>query len=184
MESLPWYVVRSVSGQEKKIKEYLETEITRRKMNEFIPEILIPLEKVYEVRNGKKRIRERNFFPGYILVSADLTNGEVEHLVKSIPGVLGFLGDEDGGNKRAVPLRQSEVNRILGRVGEAEEGEVTVDTQYAVGELIKVMEGPFSGFSGTIQEVFEDKKKLNVEVKIFGRSTPVELNYIQVEKEQ
>jgi transcriptional antiterminator NusG len=124
------------------------------------------------------------FFPGYILVSADLSNGEVEHLVKSIPGVLGFLGDEGGANKKAVPLRQSEVNRILGRVGDSEEGEVTVDTEYFVGESIKVMDGPFSGFTGAIQEVFEDKKKLNVVVKIFGRSTPVELNYIQVEKEQ
>jgi transcriptional antiterminator NusG len=183
MGELAWYVVRSVSGQEKKVKEYLETEIGRRKMIEFIPEILIPLDKVYDVRNGKKRIRERNFFPGYILVSADLSNGEVEHLVKSIPGVLGFLGDEGGPNKKAVPLRQSEVNRILGRVGDSEEGEVTIDTQYFVGEAIKVMDGPFSGFTGAIQEVFEDKKKLNVVVKIFGRSTPVELNYIQVEKE-
>lgn len=184
MEGLPWYVVRSVSGQEKKIKEYLETEISRRKMAEFIPEILIPLEKVYEVRNGKKRIRERNFFPGYILVSADLSNGEVEHLVKSIPGVLGFLGDEQGANKQAVPLRKSEVDRILGRVNDAEEGELTVDTEYFIGEAIKVTDGPFSGFTGTVQEVFEDKKKLNAVVKIFGRSTPVELNYIQVEKEQ
>ena len=184
MGELAWYVVRAVSGQEKKVKEYLETEISRQKMADFIPEILIPTEKVYEIRNGKKRIRERNFFPGYILVSADLSNGEVEHLVKSIPGVLGFLGDEGGANKKAVPLRQSEVNRILGRVGDIEEGEVSVGTEYFVGESIKVMDGPFSGFAGTIQEVFEDKKKLNVVVKIFGRSTPVELNYIQVEKEQ
>jgi transcriptional antiterminator NusG len=176
--------VRSISGQEKKVKEYLETEVARAKMVEFIPEILIPMEKVYEVRNGKKRVRERNFFPGYILVSADLSNGEVEHLVKSIPGVLGFLGDEGGANKKAVPLRQSEVNRILGKVGDVEQGEVAVDAEYFTGETIKVTDGPFSGFTGTIQEVFEDKKKLNVVVKIFGRSTPVELNYIQVEKEQ
>jgi transcriptional antiterminator NusG len=184
MGELSWYVVRSISGQEKKVKEYLETEVARAKMVEFIPEILIPMEKVYEVRNGKKRVRERNFFPGYILVSADLSNGEVEHLVKSIPGVLGFLGDEGGANKKAVPLRQSEVNRILGKVGDVEQGEVAVDAEYFTGETIKVTDGPFSGFTGTIQEVFEDKKKLNVVVKIFGRSTPVELNYIQVEKEQ
>jgi transcriptional antiterminator NusG len=184
MGELAWYVVRSVSGQEKKVKEYLETEVARAKMVEFIPEILIPMEKVFEVRNGKKRIRERNFFPGYILVSADLSNGEVEHLVKSIPGVLGFLGDEGCPNKKAVPLRQSEVNRILGKVGDIEEGEVAIDADYSVGETIKVVDGPFSGFTGTIQEVFAEKKKLNVEVKIFGRSTPVELNYTQVEKEQ
>ena len=184
MGELAWYAVRSVSGQEKKIKEYLETEVSRAKMGEFVPDVLIPVEKVYEVRNGKKRVREKNLFPGYILVSADLSNGEVEHLVKSIPGVLGFLGDETGANKKAVPLRQSEVNRILGRVGDVEEGDVTVSVEYVVGEAVKVMDGPFSGFTGVIQEVFQDKKKLNVEVKIFGRNTPVELNYTQVEKEQ
>ena len=184
MSELAWYVVRAVSGQEKKVKVYLDNEITRQKMNDFIPEVLIPLEKVYELRNGKKKIRERNFFPGYVLVHCDLTHGEVEHVIKSIPGVMGFLGATDGGiAKKPAPLRISEVNRILGKVDEAEQDDVQMDTKFLVGESVKVLEGPFSGFTGAIQEVFEDKKKLNVVVKIFGRNTPVELNYIQVEKE-
>lgn len=184
IDGLAWYVVRAVSGQEKKVKSYLDIEITRQGMEKFIPEVMIPMEKVYEMRNGKKRVRERNYFPGYILVSADLSNGEVEHLIKSVPNVMGFLGDEDGGSvsRKPVPLRQSEVNRILGRVDELTE-DVSLDVSYMAGESIKVMDGPFSGFSGTIQEVFEDKKKLSVVVKIFGRNTPVELSYMQVEKE-
>lgn len=182
---LKWYVVRAVSGQEKKVKNYLETEIARQKFEEVIPEVLIPLEKVYEMRNGKKKIRERNFFPGYILIHADLSHGEAVHTIRSIPGVMGFLGNNDGGNasKVPVPLRESEVNRILGKVDEEEELEARLDTPYLIGEVVKVIDGPFSGFSGSIQEVNEDKKKLFVEVKIFGRNTPVELNYMQVEKE-
>ena len=183
MAELAWYVVRAVSGQEKKVKAYLETEIARQKMETYIPEVLIPTEKVYEMRNGKKKVRERNFFPGYVLVTADFSNGEVEHLIKSIPGVIGFLGNESGAGKRPVPLRQTEVNRILGKVDESEEVDIQVDANYIVGESVKVMDGPFSGFIGTIQEIFEDKKKLSVVVKIFGRNTPVELNYMQVEKE-
>jgi len=183
MSQLAWYVVRAVSGQEKKVKSYLETEIVRQKMQDHIPEVLIPIEKVYEMRNGKKKIRERNFFPGYVLVNADLTHGEVSHIIKSIPGVLGFLGSEDGQNRIPVPLRQAEVNRILGKVEEVDDVEVGMDANFMIGESVKVMEGPFAGFSGSVQEIFEDKKKLNVVVKIFGRSTPVELNFIQVEKE-
>lgn len=181
-----WYVVRAVSGKERKVKEALETEIARHGFEEAIPQVLIPSEKVYEMRNGKKRVRERNFFPGYVLIQADLTNGEVLHLITNkelIPNVIGFLG-EGGTNasKDPVPLRQSEVNRILGRVDEADEYEEKLDTPFIVGESVKVMDGPFSGFTGTVEEVFEDRKKLNVTVKIFGRNTPVELNYIQVEK--
>ena len=184
MSELKWYVVRVVSGQEKKIKSYLETEVGRQKLEEYIPQVLIPSEKVYEMRNGKKRVRERNFFPGYVLVSADLSHGEAHHIVTSIPGVIGFLGSNDGGaSKTPEPLRQSEINRILGRVEEIDEFAEKLDTPYIVGETVRVMDGPFSGFSGTIEEVFEDKKKLNVMVKIFGRNTPVELNFIQVEKQ-
>lgn len=183
MSELKWYVVRVVSGQEKKIKLYLENEIERENLQEFIPQILIPSEKVYEMRNGKKRVRERNFFPGYVLVSADLTHGEANHTVTSIPGVIGFLGNNSAGaSKEPVPLRQSEINRILGKVDEADEFEQKLDTPYIVGESVKVMDGPFSGFTGAVEEVFEERKKLNVMVKIFGRNTPVELNYMQVEK--
>lgn len=180
-----WYVLRVVAGQEKKAKSYLDNEITRQKLEDYIPEVLIPSEKVYEMRNGKKRVRERNFFPGYVLVNADLSHGEANHVITSIPGVIGFLGANAGGaSKTPEPLRQSEINRILGRVEGIDEFAEKLDTPYIVGETIKVMDGPFSGFSGTIEEVFEDKKKLNVMVKIFGRNTPVELNFMQVEKQE
>jgi transcriptional antiterminator NusG len=183
MSELNWYVVRVVSGQEKKIKAYLETEIEREGLTEFVPQVLIPSEKVYEMRNGKKRVRERNFFPGYVIVSADLSNGEANHVVTSIPGVIGFLGKNGAGSaKEPVALRQSEINRILGKVEEVDEFEEKLETPYIVGESVKVMDGPFSGFTGTVEEVFEERKKLNVMVKIFGRNTPVELNYMQVEK--
>ena len=178
-----WYVVRVISGQEKKVKNYLESEIEHENLQEFIPQVLIPSEKVYEMRNGKKRVRERNFFPGYVLVSADLSNGEANHIVTSIPGVIGFLGNNStSSSKDPVPLRQAEINRILGKVDEVKDMEEKLDTPYIIGESVKVMDGPFSGFTGTVEEVFEERKKLNVMVKIFGRNTPVELNYMQVEK--
>lgn len=184
MGELKWYVLRVISGQEKKIKSYLETEISRAKLTDFIPQILIPSEKVYEMRNGKKRVRERNFFPGYVLVSADISNGEAYHAVNNIPGVIGFLGDNGAtaSTKEPVSLRQSEVNRILGKVDEIDQFEEKLEKPFIKGESVKVMDGPFSGFTGTVEEIFEDKKKLNVTVKIFGRNTPVELSYMQVEK--
>ena len=183
MSDPKWYVIRVISGQEKKVKIYLESEIERENLEEHILQVLIPSEKVYEMRNGKKRVRERNFFPGYVLVSADLSHGETNHLINSIPGVIGFLGA--GGmtqTKEPVPLRQSEINRILGKVDEIDGLEEKLGTPYIVGESVKVMDGPFNGFTGTVNEVFEERKKLNVMVKIFGRNTPVELNYMQVEK--
>ncbi len=182
-----WYVVRAVSGKERKVKEAIENEVARQELADYIPQVLIPSEKVYEMRNGKKRVRERNFFPGYVLIHADFSNGEVLHLVTNkelIPNVIGFLGATGTSTtKDPLPLRQSEVNRILGKVDEIEEYEEKLDTPFIVGESVKVMDGPFSGFTGTVEEIFEDRKKLNVTVKIFGRNTPVELNYIQVEKE-
>mgnify|MGYP002635057831 FL=1 len=184
MSELKWYVVRAVSGQERKVKVYLDNEIVRMNLVDYIPEVLIPSEKVYEMRNGKKRVREKNFFPGYVLISADINHGEVQHTINNIPGVIGFLGSNDAGgpSKVPVPLRQGEVNRILGKVEEIDEFEEKLDTPFIIGETVKVMDGPFSGFTGAVEEVFEERKKLNVMVKIFGRNTPVELNYIQVEK--
>jgi len=184
MSEIKWYVVRVVSGKEKKVKIYLENEVSRQKLEEYIPQILIPSEKVYEMRNGKKRVRERNFFPGYIIVSADLSYGEALHIINSVPSVIGFLGTKDGATSKApVALRQAEINRILGKVEEVDDSEEKLGTPFIVGESVKVMDGPFNGFTGTVEEVFEERKKLNVMVKIFGRNTPVELNYIQVEKE-
>jgi transcriptional antiterminator NusG len=182
MSDPKWYVVRVISGQEKKAKSYLENEITRQHLEAFIPQVMIPTEKVYEMRNGKKKMRERNFFPGYMLVHADLNNGEAYHTVTSIPGIIGFLGSGTGTSKVPIPLRTSEINRIFGKVDEIEETEESGSTPFFVGESVKVMDGPFSGFTGTVEEIFPEKRKLNVMVKIFGRNTPVELNYIQVEK--
>jgi len=146
---------------------------------EQIPQILIPVEKYYQMRDGKKIAKERNYFPGYVLIEAALA-GETEHIIKNINSVIGFLGDKAG---NAIPLRQSEVNRILGKVDEMTSQGETMNVPYYVGENVKVMDGPFNGFSGVIEEVNEEKKKLKVMVKIFGRRTPLELNYMQVEKE-
>jgi transcriptional antiterminator NusG len=185
MAELKWYVVRSVSGQEKKAKTYMETEIGRHNLQELLPQVLIPVEKVFEMRNGKKRVRERNLYPGYIIIHSDLTHGEVQNIITSTPGVIGFLGDKETktANAKPVPLSLNEVNRLLGVVDEAEEKTAELETPFVVGELVKVIDGPFNGFSGNVNEVFEERKKLNVIVKIFGRAQPVELSYTQVEKE-
>jgi len=184
MSELKWYMVRAVSGQERKAKEYLDNEIVQENFSEQIPQVLIPSEKIFEIRNGKKKSRDRNMFPGYIMVQADLSNGEVVHLIKNIPGIIGFLGHSAGNaSTPPVALRQGEVDRILGKVEEIDEFDEQLDIPYIVGETVKVMDGPFSGFTGTIEEVFEERRKLNVIVKIFGRNTPVELSYMQVEKQ-
>ncbi|MFO8129650.1 MAG: transcription termination/antitermination protein NusG [Bacteroidales bacterium] len=173
-----WYVVRAISGKEKKVKEYLENEISRLNLNDYISQVLIPTEKVYQVRRGKKISKERNYFPGYVLIEAALV-GEIPHIVQNIPNVLGFLGTRG----EPDPLRPSEVNRILGKVDElAEQGE-EVNVPFIIGESVKVIDGPFNSFTGVIEEINEEKKKLKVMVKIFGRKTPLELSFMQVEKE-
>ena len=174
-----WYVVRAISGKERKIKEMIEYEIERMKMTSYVAQVLIPTEKVYQIKQGKKVSKERNYFPGYVLIEADL-KGEVPHIIKGINGVIGFLGDKQGS---PIPLRQVEVNRILGKVDELEESAEELNIPFIIGEPVKVVDGPFNSFSGIIEEINEEKKKLKVMVKIFGRKTPLELNYLQVEKE-
>lgn len=175
-----WYVVRAISGKEKKVKEYIEMEVDRMKMTDYVAQILIPTEKVFQIRNGKKVSKERNFFPGYVLIEASLV-GEVPHVIKNVPNVIGFLGGEKGGEP--MPLRQTEVNRILGKVDELAVSDEELNIPFIIGETVKVIDGPFNSFSGTIEEINEEKKKLKVMVKIFGRKTPLELSYMQVEKE-
>jgi transcriptional antiterminator NusG len=173
-----WYVIRAVSGNEKKVKQYIESEINRLGLEDYVSQVLIPTEKVYQIRKGKKISKERNYFPGYVLIEAQLT-GEIPHIIKNVPGVLGFLGSQG----EPVPLRQVEVNRILGKVDElAEQGE-EMTVPFMIGETVTVIDGPFNSFSGVIEEINEEKKKLKVMVKIFGRKTPVELSFMQVEKE-
>ena len=174
-----WYVVRAISGKEKKVKQYIESEISRLKLTDFVAQVLIPTEKIYQIKDGKKVSKERNFFPGYILVEAALV-GEVPHVIQNITGVINFLGAK---GEKPTPLRQSEVNRILGKVDELSESEEKMNIPFVVGESVKVVDGPFNSFSGTIEEINEEKKKLKVMVKIFGRKTPLELSYMQVEKE-
>ena len=174
-----WYVVRSVSGQENKIKAYLEAEVIRLKLEDYIEQVLVPTEKVIQIRNGKKVHKERVFFPGYIMVQASLA-GEVPHIIKSINGVIGFLGETKGGEP--VPLRQAEVNRMLGKVDELSVQDDNVNIPFVIGETIKVIDGPFNGFNGAVEKINEEKRKLEVMVKIFGRKTPLELSYMQVEK--
>ncbi|CAM3638544.1 Transcription antitermination protein NusG [Flavobacterium saliperosum S13] len=174
-----WYVVRAVSGQENKVKNYIETEINRLGMGDYISQVLVPTEKVVQVRDGKKISKDRVYFPGYVMIEANLT-GEIPHIIKSITGVIGFLGETKGGE--AVPLRQAEVNRMLGKVDELSVKVDNVAIPYTVGETVKVVDGPFNGFNGTVEKVNEEKRKLEVMVKIFGRKTPLELSFMQVEK--
>jgi len=174
-----WYVVRAVSGQENKIKSYIESDIARLGLSDYVEQVLVPTEKVVQIRNGKKVNKERNYFPGYIMIKANLS-GEVPHIIRSITNVIGFLGETKGGDP--VPLRASEVNRMLGKVDELSVQTENVVIPYKIGETIKVIDGPFNGFNGSIEKVNEEKRKLEVMVKIFGRKTPLELSYMQVEK--
>ena len=168
-----WYVLRAVSGKENKVKEYLDADIRNGNLGGYVSQVLIPTEKVYQVRNGKKIVKERSYLPGYVLVEAALV-GEVAHHLRNTPNVMGFLG----GSENPVPLRQSEVNRILGVVDELQESAEDLNIPYTVGETVKVIVGPFSGFSGLIEEVNGEKRKLKVMVKIFGRKTPLELGFM------
>ncbi|HLT66086.1 MAG TPA: transcription termination/antitermination protein NusG [Flavobacterium sp.] len=174
-----WYVVRAVSGQENKVKNYIETEIARLGMSDYLTQVLVPTEKVVYQRDGKKITKERIYFPGYIMIEANLT-GELPHIIKSISGVIGFLGETRGGDP--VPLRQAEVNRMLGKVDELATNVDTGVIPFELEETVKVIDGPFNGFNGTIEKINEDKRKLEVMVKIFGRKTPLELSFTQVEK--
>jgi transcriptional antiterminator NusG len=174
-----WYVIRAISGKEKKVKQYIETEINRLKLNDYVSQVLIPTEKIYQIKEGKKVSKERSYLPGYVLIEANLT-GEIPHIIQNITGVINFLGSK---GEAPQPLRQTEVNRLLGKVDELADSEETLNIPFVVGETVKVVDGPFNTFSGVIEEVNEEKKKLKVMVKIFGRKTPLELSYMQVEKE-
>ena len=174
-----WYVLRAISGKEHKVKEYIDYEIAHTNLSDFVSQVLIPTEKTVTVRNGKKVVKERSYLPGYVLVEVALV-GEVAHHLRNVPNVLGFLGGLDN----PTPLRLSEVNRILGTVDEMQEvGAEEPTIVYTLGESVKVNYGPFSGFSGIIEEINTEKRKLKVMVKIFGRKTPIELGFMQVEKE-
>ena len=173
-----WYVLRAVSGKESKVKEYLDADIKNSDLSEYVSQVLIPTEKVYQVRNGKKIVKERSYLPGYVLVEAALV-GEVAHHLRNTPNVIGFLG----GSENPVPLRQSEVNRILGTVDELQEGGEELNVPYTVGETVKVTVGRFGGVSGLFVVVNTEHGTLEVRVLIFGRETPRVVGFMDVEKE-
>ena len=176
---MKWYVLRAVTGQEAKVKEYIEAELKHNDMlRAHVSQILIPMEKRASMRNGKRVVTEKNYLPGYVLVEANL-QGEIAHTLRFMPNVLGFLGGLD----HPSPVRQSELNRMLGNAEEIEIKGEDLNIPYSVDETVKVTDGPFSGFSGIIEEVNTEKRKLKVMVKIFGRKNPLELGFMQVEKE-
>ncbi len=174
-----WYVLRVISGKERKLKEYIEQHVDRMGWGSVFSQVLVPTEKVYKIKNGKKVIQEKNSLPGYILIEA--TDGKLSpELLQSISGitnVIDFLGKSN-----PVALRRNEVNRILGKMDEMNAEGVSLNEPFIIGETVKIIDGPFNEFTGNVDEVYEDKKKVKVIVKIFGRKTPVELNFMQVEK--
>jgi transcriptional antiterminator NusG len=175
-----WYVLRVISGKEKKVKEYLDKEIARSGWSEIVKQVFLPVEKVYKVASGKKVMRERNYYPGYVMIEIKegKLNDDLRDIIKNTTNVIHFLGKEN-----PIALRKSEVNKMLGKMDEmSEAGGMSMIEPYIVGETIKIIEGPFNDFNGVIEEVNDEKKKLKVTVKIFGRATPVELSYMQVEK--
>ena len=190
--SKKWYVLRAAGGKEKKAKEYLEKEIERRRLQDQVSQVLVPTEKVYRIRDGKRICTERLYYPGYVLIEAELT-GELQHIIRNeIPHMSGFLTEKRdvtrGGGKAQeeklpIPLRDDEVKRILGEQDEMASSDAETVIDYKSGDAVKITDGPFSGFDGTVEEIVEDRSKLKVMVMIFGRKTLLELNFTQVTKE-
>ncbi len=181
MESITsnWYVLRVFSGHENKVKNLIEAELLEREaLASHILEVLVPTEKVFEVKDGKKRTKTRNFFPGYVLVNAELDNKAIDFLVNT-PSVMGFLSE----GKKPVPLQPAEVKRIVGRITQNEDTE-RAETIFRTGDYVKIVDGPFNNFSGFIEEVNEEKMKVKVMVSIFGRNTPVEIDFAQAQLEK
>jgi transcriptional antiterminator NusG len=179
-----WYVLRVVSGKERSVKEYLDKDIQRQSWGDRIKQVFLPMEKVYKVQNGKKVMREKNYYPGYVMIEVAggrLTDDMVQH-ISNISNIMHFLTDGKGSKGNIISLRKAEVNKMLGRVDEMSDQGITMSEPFIIGETIKIIDGAFNDFNGVIEEVNDEKKKLKVIVKIFGRSTPVELNYMQVEK--
>ena len=187
-----WYVLRAAGGKEKKAKEYLEKEIERCGLQDFVSQVLVPTEKVYRIRDGKRICTERLFYPGSVLIEAELT-GELQYIIRhEVPHMSGFLTEKRDvvrGNGKAqeeklpIPLRDDEVKRILGEQDEMAVTEAETVVDYKVGDAVKITDGPFNGFVGTVEEIVEDRSKIKVMVMIFGRKTILELNFTQVTKE-
>lgn len=192
-----WYVLRTAGGKEKKAKEYLEKEIEKSKLQNQVSQVLVPVEKKYTVKNGKRVAVEKLLFPGYVLIEAELS-GDLQYIIRNlVPGMSGFLTEnrisvkkegasEDKGTvieRVPIPLREEEVRRILGEQDNQAVSEGVTEVDYNIGDSVKITDGPFSGFDGTVDEIVEDRSKLKVIVMIFGRKTLLELNFNQVTKE-
>ncbi|MCQ2226670.1 MAG: transcription termination/antitermination protein NusG [Bacteroidales bacterium] len=174
-----WYVLRAIGGKEKKAKEALDAEVLRNGMSDLVSPAVVPVEHVYQQRNGKKVMKEKILFSGYVFVEAALSK-EVEYVLSNVPNIIDFLRNK---KNEAEAMRASEVARMIGKADELGDETADIEVPYVVGETVKVTDGPFNGFSGEIEEVNAEKKTLSVMVKIFGRKTPLELGYLQVEKE-
>ena len=176
---MQWYSLRVISGKEKSAEEHILREADNNKITNEIEEVFVPYEKVVQMRNNKKRIKEKMFFPGYVLIKMNL-NVNTKYIVENSPGVLSFVGPK---GKNPVPLRDDEIKRIFGEV-ERKEGLEIVETPFKKGDAIKVVAGPFIDFTGFVENVNEDKQKVKVTVSIFGRPTPIELDFFQIEVEK
>jgi len=179
MIEMKWYVIKTISGQEEKVKTYINTEIKREGFDDYVGQIVVPMEKVIQIKDGKKITKEKVHFPGYVMIESKLI-GEIPHIIKNIPGVISFLSATKGGDP--VPMRKKEVDRMLGKMDELLDSDDTISIPFILNETIKVVDGPFNGFNGTIEKINEEKRKLEVMVLIFGRKTPLELSFMQVEK--
>ena len=176
-----WYTLRIYSGQEAKVKAHIEAEVKLKGIEERVGRIIIPSENVVEMRDGKKRVKNKVFFPGYMLIEMDLDT-QTQHVVSGAPGVISFVGPRN----EPTPLRETEVSRILGKIESSREAEVKgkVKIPFKVGDPIRVVDGPFNDFTGFVEEINEEKNKVKVNISIFGRPTPVELDFLQVEIEK
>lgn len=182
MEEMKWYVIRCASGQEKKAKKYIESEFVKQQLDEHIARLVIPTRKEIYLKKGKKVSRDVNFYPGYILIEADL-NSEIQHIINETSGVLNILGSRDkSGKNKPIPLRPDEVMKILGKIDDNVSLSQETKLNFILGESVTIAEGPFANFNGNIEEINEEKKRIKVSIKIFGRKTPVELDFTQVIK--
>ena len=179
MMPMDWYSLRVISGREKATEENIYRELKDNNLSEEVEDVFVPYEKVVEIRNNKKRVREKMFFPGYILIKMNLSK-QSKYIVENSPGVLSFVGPK---GQPPVPLREDEVKRIFGEV-ERKEGREIIEVPYKKGDAIKVIAGPFIDFTGFVEEVNEEKQKVKVTVSIFGRPTPIELDTLQIESEK
>lgn len=174
-----WYIIKTISGHENKVKYYLDTEIRNSYQKDSIGNIILPIEKFIKIRNGNKILIEKVYFPGYVIIEVFLS-GEILHSIKNIPGVIHFLTDKKGG--KPIPMKKQDITDLLVKASELSEAKPELQIYFSLGEKVKVIEGPFNGFYGTIDSINEEKQRISITVLIFGRKTPLDLNYYQVNK--